>query len=448
MKLSVVKLAFTVVLAAISGTAVAQNWGPEWGENATQEERQQNVLMFNYYKDAYENKNYDLALDYYRQLLVKAPKSRQNLYVYAGNIYKTRIQQSRSLTDKNAYIDTLMSVYDKRIEFFGDDKRYGRDYLLVQKAKDFLNFKPADREGMREMFSQAIDANANNLSADNLALINIFFKELTDDYKQEMLDMEEYLEYYEKYSTLMAKATGPSADEARTTFDALFIQSEAADCDSIERIYKTRVADNPNDTSVLQKAFTQLKGLNCSSSFFFQVGEKYFAAEPLSSTAMTLAKAYEKVGNLRKSKEYLTKAVDIEPDPIAKANLCVEISGMEINANNGRSAADFARMALRYNPQNGYAYMFLAQGYAIGAAECADFDRQSVYWLAVDELQKARRIFSGSRDDLNSVNELIGAFSANFPATEELFFRGLKVGDSYDVKCNWVTGKTTIKERP
>lgn len=452
MKPTVLKLLFGIALAAVSVPLFAQaqtNHGPQWGgPNSTQEERHKNVLIFNFYQDAYNQKNYDLALSYFPQIVENAPRAMVGTYVYAGNIYKIKIQQARTLAEKNAYIDTLMMVYDMRIEYFADHARYGKSYTLIQKAKDFLNFKPTDREGIRKVFDEAIAENSGNLDAEMLNLINNYFKELTDDYLQELIDTEEYLEYYDNLSGLLAKATDPAADEARTTFDALFIQSKAGDCETIERIFKGRLAENPDDTDILFKAFTQLRSLSCNSPFFFQVGEKYFQLEPNSSTAMALAKAYERNGNLNKSMEYLRKAVDVETDMVAKANLCVEISGMEIAANNGQRAAEFARMAMRYNPQNGYAHMFLAQAYAIGASNCEDFDRQTVYWLAVDELHKARRIFAGNPDDLKTVNELISTFSSFYPTKEDLFFRGINAGDPHDVKCGWVTGRTTVKERP
>lgn len=451
MKPNVLKLIFAVALFAAAGSLHAQTqqqWGPEWGENATQEQRHQNVLKFNYFKDAYDAKNYDLALSYLPDLLRDAPKAMVSLYSMAGNIYKVKIQQSRSMPDKNAYIDTLMSIYDARITYFGDHARYGRSYTLIQKAKDYLNFRPTDREGMKAVFNEAIDANSNNLDAEVLNLVNVYFKELTDDYQQEAIDPEEYLAYYDKFSGLLGRATGPAADEARTTFDALFVQSKAGDCETLERIFKGRLAETPDDIDVVIKAFSQLRSLNCNSPFFFEVAEKYYSMEPSSGTAMLLAKAYEANGNTRKGMEFLRKAVDQETDPIAKANLCVEISGMELAANNGRGAAEFARQAMNYNPQNGYAYMFLAQSYALGASSCEEFDRQTVYWLAVDELQKARRIFTSGSDELRTVNELISTFTSSFPSTEELFFRGMKSGNSYDVRCGWVTGRTTVKERP
>ncbi len=437
------KLVFTLAFLMASGAAFAQDFGPEWGENASQEERKQNVLNFNFYKDAYDSQRYDDALGYLPDLLEKAPKGAQNIYVYAINMYTTKIQRSTDRDERNRYIDSLFTLYDLRMEHFGDDDRYGRDYIIKQKANHYIALKPTDLEGIKAVFEEAITANASNPDAD---LINRYFKKLTDEFLLDAIETDEYLETYDRLSGIMDRITDPAADEAKKTFDALFIQSNAADCDSIERIFGSRLASNPNDVDALGKAFKQLSRLNCRSPFFFDVAERYFRLEPSTATAMITAKAYDESGNSVKALEYLRGAVESESDPIAKANLCVQISGTELSAGNARGAADFAKQAIQYNPESGYAYMFLAQSYTTGASACEGFDRQTVYWLAYDMAQNARRIMADNPDDARKAEELMTQYRLVFPSKEELFFRGLNEGASYNVQCGWISGSTTVRE--
>lgn len=438
------KLTLVLAFAFSAGNVFAQEeFGPEWGENASGEERRQNVLKFNFYKDAYDNQRYDEALNYYRELSDKAPKSRNNLYVYAINIYKNKIQRSRDISQRNAYVDTLMTVYDMRMTYFGDDNRYGVPYITKQKAKDYLVFRPGDRAGVRKVFQEAITANQ---AAPDLDFINIYFKELTDDFLNLEIETDFYIAEYEKLDAVM-NAAGPEAGEARKTFDALVVSSKALDCEGLERIYKEKLAAHPNDKDQYAKAFSLMMQQGCNSSFFFEVAEKYFELDPSASTAIMIAKAFEKQGDQRKAITYLVAAADNEKDPIEKAKLLVETAGMELTAGNAQSAANHAKQASSYDPDNGYAYIFLAQAYVVGASSCQDaFDRQSVYWLAYDLVQRSRRIFADSPSDLKNADELLAQFRSAFPAKEELFFRGLTEGARYEVKCNWITGSTTVKE--
>ena len=48
-------------------------------------------------------------------------------------------------------------LYDLREQNFGDDARYGRPYILVQKAKDYCSFMASDRDGVRTYFEEAIE---------------------------------------------------------------------------------------------------------------------------------------------------------------------------------------------------------------------------------------------------------------------------------------------------
>ncbi len=431
-----------LVVSGVNLSAQNQQFGPEWGENATQEQRHQNVMIFNYYKDAYDNNNFALATSYLPQLIENCPGALQSIYVYGINIYRNKINRARTLPERNMFADSLMMLYDLRMKYFGDHERYGRTYILELKAKDYLTFKSSDREGIRNVFMEAINASIDDPNPD---LINLFFNELTEDYKSEILETDEYMNDYEKLAALMEKVTDPSADEAKTTFDALFINSGAANCENLEKIFKVRLESEPDNLENLRKAFNLLGRGECRTPFYFEVGEKFFAKEPSTATAIQLASAYEKNGNFVKSLEYLHQAVQNETDPAEKANLCVQISVTELASKNPKSAAEFAQMAIDIEPGNGYAYISLAQAYAEGVTACADFDRQTVYWLAYDTILNARRIFANDETQLKNVESLIAAYRSNFPSKEECFFRGLNDGASYDVRCGWISGRTTVK---
>ena len=98
------------------------------------------------------------------------------------------------------------------------------------------------------------------------------------------------------------------------------------------------------------------------------------------------------------------------------------------------------------DPSNGYAHIVLAQAYAEGAVACEGFDRQTVYWLAYDVLASARSLFDSGSPEQQQIDQTMALFRRSFPSNDELFFRGLtKAGMAYDVKCGWISGRTTVK---
>ncbi|MDY3979287.1 MAG: enzyme of heme biosynthesis [Tidjanibacter sp.] len=414
-------------------------FGPEWGENATPEERMANVQTFNFYNDAYNNKDFDKALKYLDELLVKCPKARSNIYVYGTNIYKNKIARSRTLDDRNAYVDSLMMLYDQRLVNFGDDEKYGRSYILKRKASDYYNFKSDDKQGMLKLFKQAIEAD-NEVDSE---FINQYFMVLTEEYQALNVETDYYMNEYDVLSDKLAKIDN---DEAKNSFDALFLSSGAANCDNLETVFKSHLAANPNDEVQIAKAFKFLSKNECRTPFFFTVADNYFALNPTATVAIVIKKAYESVGDNAKALSYLRAAFDREKDQIEKAKLAVEIAGTELAANNARAAADYAHQAMKLNPDSGLAYICLAQAYVTGTSACADFEKQTVFWLAYDTAAKARQLFEGGdAQQIQTTETLMSTYRKYFPSQSDCFFRGLQAGDSYTVSCGWISGNTTVR---
>ena len=240
--------------------------------------------------------------------------------------------------------------------------------------------------------------------------------------------------------------TAPEADSAKETFDTLFVSSDAAGCDNIEQIFKARVEANPTDVTTLGKAFTLLMRSECHTAFLTEVGEMYYNADPTAATAKLVASAFVKVGDNAKAVSFLKAAFDKETDPLNKATLAVEIAATELVLKNASVAANYASQARQLDPSNGYAAIMLAQAYAEGATACEGFDRQTVYWLAYDILASARSLFENGSPEQQQIDQTMSMFRRSFPSNDELFFRGLTTaGAAYDVKCGWITGRTTVK---
>ena len=131
-------------------------YGPEWGENADAAQREENVKTYNFFIDAYNNKDYDKALEYAYTLINNCPKARSTVYVNTANIYRQKIARSKSLAEKSVNIDSLMKVYDYRLAAFADDAKYGEVYIIKNKAKDYYKYRAEDKAGMLKLFRHGI----------------------------------------------------------------------------------------------------------------------------------------------------------------------------------------------------------------------------------------------------------------------------------------------------
>ena len=415
----------------------ATTYGPEWGENATAAEREENVQKFNFFTDAYNNKDYDKALEYMNYLIQNCPKARSSVYANGANIYRSKIARSKSLEEKVANIEALMGLYDARLAAFADDKQYGEVYILKAKAKDYYKYRSEDKQGMLELFRKAIEIDPEV----DATFINQYFTVLVEEYEALNVETDHFMNEYDFMASKMDVVTD---EEAKTTFDALLIKSGAADCTNLERIFGERLANDPENAAQVEKAFKLMARNNCQSEFFLSVGEKYYAQNPSTAVAQRLSRAFEANKNFDKALEYLRAAIEIEADPAVKANLCVQIAGTELSAGASKEAAAWAKKAIEFNAENGSAYLCLAQAYVDGAT-CEGFDKQTVFWLACDLITKARTLFEGNEAQQEMCNTLLTTYRAYFPKQADCFFRGIQEGDAYTVNCGWVSGSTTVR---
>lgn len=435
------KLTLTLAVSACAVLAYGQqNYGEKWG--ATPAEQEENVKNYNFFRDAYNNKDYDEALQFLPGLIENAPTGTQNLYIYGINIYKDKILKATSVAEKNAFVDELMKIYDYRVQYFGDDAERGKPYILMYKAGDFALYKPVDRDNVIKFYQDAVEAYGDAAPTD---FLNQYFNELTNDYKADLIESDEYMAEYDKLDRVFNLPQNADKESDKTTFEALFVSSGAANCENVEKMFASRIEDG--DVATLEKAVGLLARGKCDTDFFGVVGDKLYAVQPSAALAINLADYYDRKDQAAKSLQYLNAAIADEQDPENKINLAVRISGSELAAGNARSAADFARQALAVDPNSGLAYFFLAQAYAVGANQCSGFDRQSAFWLVYDTLAKAKSLMSSNDPYGGDIDSQLASYRNSFPTQEECFFRGLQNGQGYTVRCGWVSGSTTVRQR-
>lgn len=415
----------------------ATTFGPEWGENASAAEREENVRIFNFFTDAYNNKDYDKALEYMYTLIQNCPKARSSVYANGANIFRSKIARSKTLEEKGGHIEALMNLYDARLAAFADDQKYGEVYILKTKAKDYYKYRSEDKQGMLQLFREAIEKDPEV----DATFINQYFTVLVEEYLNLNVETDHFMNEYEFMASKMDVVTD---EEAKTTFDALLINSGAADCENLERIFSERLADDPENAAQIEKAFKLLSRNDCKSEFYLSVGEKYYAQNPTTQTAQLLSRAFEANKNFAKALEYLRSAIELEQDVAVKSNLCVQIAGTELAAEAYKEAASWAKKAIEFNADNGSAYLCLAQAYVEGSS-CEGFDKQTVFWLAADLVAKARTLFEGNEAQQEACSTLLTTYRTYYPKQSDCFFRGMQEGDAYTVNCGWVSGSTTVR---
>ncbi len=440
-----IKILLSALCALTATVTMAQDLSDpryaKWGE--TVEARQENLLNSNFLKEAMDNRNYNQAAYYLQQLLTKCPAASENTFVRGTTLYKNKINRAKSLPEKKAMIDSLMLIYDLRVEHFGDHPKRGKAYILDRKAREVVTYKPNDRAAIRKAFREAIEVAGENVSAETITL---YFANLCEDYKNtDEVMPDEIIAEYDRFTPFFANH--PETAEYKAQFDAAFGLSGAASCENLEKLFSARIAAAPNDNDLLAQAVALMTRAKCDSDFYFSIAEKYYVVKPSAETAMFLAQAFQNKGDYERAMKYLNEALAVEQNPTEREKLLVRIALVAMVSNDVPKAVSAARQALEINPEDGIPYFVLGQCYSGPAANCGAFP-ESRFWIAYDMMQKAVDRLKDDADYLPTAQKLLASYRSYFPTSEECFMRELKVGSTYRITCGIAAGNaTTVRAR-
>ena len=414
-----------------------------WGENA--EQRKNNMLANQFLKESVDNKEYKAAAGYLKQLLDQAPKGAQGIYTNGIKLYKTLISTAKTDEQRNMYIDSLMIVYDVRLQAFADHSRYGKAYILDRKAREYLTYKPEDREGVRKIFTEAIAATEEKNGKADQELVAIYFSNLCEDYKNNLVDATAVISEYDRFSPLFEGAEGEAA-ELKNQFDNAFGASGAASCENLESLFSKKLAEKPEDVALLGQAVSLMSRAQCNSDFFFNTAEKFYSLKPSSETALFLAQGFQGRSEFDKAMKYLNEALAAETDNAERAKLYTRIGLISIQTGDHSVAMNAAKEIKALEPENGYAPYLMAQCYAATAS--GDFTAQAGYWAAYDTMNQAIELLGSEPAIQEAAKKMASAYRGSFPTKEECFFNEVTAGARYTVTKGYASGvSTTVRYR-
>ncbi|MFO8086493.1 MAG: hypothetical protein R6T91_01635 [Bacteroidales bacterium] len=430
----------------------------KWG--ATPEDSLECVKNFSLYQEYYQNfkttkeagrldeaKDYmESVIDPWRYVFNNCPVASQNTYRDGARIIKY-LYNNADDDHKPAYADTLMMVYDQRLDMFG--WKEGAGYILGLKAVDHMQYKRGETEKSFEMFETSYELikpenyNAAVLYYHLYAAVNMF----------RMGKAEESLivETYDKVSTVFEDKIEAKADNYQS-FKQLYPRVEQmfdpfAKCEDLIRIYGKKLEDNPNDEKLLKRISSMLDDKGCTDSdLYFTATKRVHSLSPSAESAFLMGKMSIQRELFDEASDYLQEAATTFEDS-TRIN---EAYYMLANVNNAQgkrsSARSNALKALNYKPDDGRCYILIGDLYANSASVCESDSKvasKSIYWAAVDKYQKAKSVDPEVADKAQSK---INRYRQYFPSQEELFFENFDEGDSYTVGC-WINENTKVRKR-
>ena len=406
------------------------------------------------FEQFYKQGDYKSALAPWIIVYMKFPKSSDNVYIQGIKMYEDMIGKA-SETEKDALLNKILEIYDKRIKYFGNE-----GYNLGRKATIYLKYKLAQADLMTDeqkkqiyktgynWLESSVDKQGKEAEAAVLLLLNrataLLFK--TGEFKADKV-----MAVYDKTSSiveanLVLKPDDDNYQKAKAGINRSFVESGAVTCEILIPLYQAELAKNANDIALLKKINYMLNREDCSESkLYADVAEKLYKLEPTSQSAFSMARLFLKRNNTAKAIGYYEEAINTEKDKYEKANYCYELAQVIYSQKDYPRVRNYARQAISLNPEWGKPYLLIGRIYAASAKSIGESDLQQrmVYCLAVDQFIKAKAI---DPETTTEANKEITQYSQYFPGKEDAFFENIKAGSSFKIG-GWINENTIVRLR-
>jgi tetratricopeptide (TPR) repeat protein len=211
----------------------------------------------------------------------------------------------------------------------------------------------------------------------------------------------------------------------------------------LQEIYAPKVEANKGNLDYLKQVISVMGMLGCKEAeAYFAASEAAHAIEPTAATAIGCGYMYYKKGDFEKCLGYFDQAIELEQDPIKKADYLYSAATILFSQKQLSKAKQYARKAIENNGEFGKPYMLIGQMYATSPnwSEEAALNK-CTFFAVIDKMQKAKSVDPSCAEE---ANKLISTYSAYTPKDEDLFFIGLKKGDAVTIG-GWIGETTTIR---
>lgn len=395
------------------------------------------------YREFFKHNNYKDAINPWRKVFGQCPASSERMYVEGITMYRSFIESASDGPVKESLIDTMLLIYDRRAEYFG-----GEGNILGRKGIDLLRYRRTDIDALEEAYGylkRSIEIEKKD--SRDAVIVTFVNSSITLNQAGRITDNQAIDDYF-LATSIVDELLGRSSrwERAKGTIDELMLNSGLLTCDALNGYFEPQFEANQNDTEFLQKVINFYSTSGCDlADLYIAAAEKMYEVDPGPISAHNLAYLFMRRNEYPKAADYLKMAVvgeNIEDD--TRAEWFYELAVVSSANEDFCDAIAYAREAISYKSDYGKAYILLGDA-IIAARETLgeEFEQRTAFWVAADKYAKARQVDPSVMDE---ASQKLNDYAAQYPDNEEIFFRDMKEGDSYQVK-GCINEYTTVRAR-
>lgn len=395
----------------------------------------------------YKSSTIDDAMKSWRWVFTNCPMGTQNTYVDGVKMFSSRIKNAKDEETRQKYIDTVMMIYDQRIEYFPlhyKTKKQQEGNILGRKGVDLYQYRPDSYEEVYNILKRSVELEGNNSKS---AVLVYYFRVTSKMINDEKIPKEVIVETYDNLIEIIdwnIKNNSKKKSDYENAKGNIELTFEPyATCEDLIGIYIKKFEAEGDDPEVLSKIISMLDKRGCTDSeLYFNATVKLYDLQPTPVSAFLIGRMYLKHEDYELSLDYLKAGTEME-DLDKRADCFLLLADTYRNLNNFPKARTYALKVTELRPGDGNPYILIGDMYAASAKKCGDNDltNKVAYWAAVDKYYKAKKIDESAVD---AANERISAYSKVFPSVQIIFFHNLNEGDPYTVGC-WINENTKVR---
>ena len=415
----------------------------------------------------------------WREVFLNCPRSSQLIYTRGEKIMDYFIRTNPK--DKDAYIDTICMMMDNRVKYFPTDPKTGASQVANIMGRKGLLIYTYNKNRYEEAYNILKDAVALDPSQLQGAYIDAYFKATIDMVNNDKVEKMTVINVYQELSEVVDNNIGALADteaelvaakeeaeaggdaEAVAGFEKQIEKNEKsinnnkgtksnldnlfqpyASCEDLIKVFSAKMAETPNDVTLLKRITTILDKKDCTDSkLFLDAAVKLNELEPSPEASYSLGIKFFKDRKWSDAATFFDQATKTENND-RKYRAYRNLGMCYQNMGSLSRARDIFRRAAQVDPTNGEPYLLIGMLYAESAKQFSgEIESKAVFWAAVDKCNKAKAIDPSCADKANS---LIRSYSAAFPSMETIFFNDYSEGQSFNVG-GWIGETTTIRAK-
>ena len=437
MNLKTLLLAIATLVALPSFAVKGVEDGSKYGTGEDSIRCLENLVNYtNYYKI----KDYDLAYDSWKVVYEECPIANgRTLYQHGAFLIANKMAKEKDPAKKAEWFKELMKCYDQRVKYFGNDKKYPEAWVRGRQAMDYIAYSPEKDylQAALPWLEQAVLHGKSNADSD---VIQKYFELLEVRYQSDKAKYSESFinDYIALGDMVDARiAMGDKYKEAytitRNNLNAMFINSGAAECATLESVFAGKVEENKSNDAELEKIINLFDKADCKESEVYFTASSYaHALNPVAKTAVGCARQAFKKEDYNKAISFYNEAIALEEADTLKFTYAIEKANTLYISKRYSEAKAAALQAISFDSRQGEPYMLLATIYVTVDPYPADpILNKTKYWAAVDKLQTAKSL---EPELAEKANTLINSYRKFYPTKEEVFFKPeLAPGTSFTV---------------